>query len=586
MSEYSQDFVTLVNRLEEDQEARGNFIKDKESFLSQFNLSQDEIKLLEVYQTAEALDAGMDELVKSISSAPPEVKVGDEQLMRKVPSSGMGFWVALTYFLMVIVYWALSLFFPASLQTISFPLWGEINVVIRWIIMIYWFIAGFSVVMGIRDKFTKSKRPTRVSLWIITVVVVIIPGFIILISLPTATQVLIAQVILILVFTALPASLYPLFITSKGRTLWEEFKHNLSYLDPVGYKDQEKIYSKKFIALYGQISREGITQRILTGEATFPVLLNTLIIGFGWLLFFQATDRNSTITTGVITPFTFGFLGAYMFSLQMLFRRYVQSDLKTTAYTHASQRILITWVWAFVLTILPWEIIRLDTSYQNQIISVLAFVVGIFPDIAWQVIGRFVKMTLGLAIPSFRQEHPLNEINGITVWVEARLLEENIENIQNLVTANIPDLMLRTNLDPNRIIDWIDQGILRLHLPQKAADDRMNLKDAFKQRGIIKATDLYFSHLAFRGRDSNRDKIYISKELDPKIQTMIDAFEDDTNMYHIRAWREVYDRQTKSLTSAINDLLPETTDVEEEPDKSAAGKNSSELAQDTGSSAE
>lgn len=512
----------------------------------------------------------------STATEPGEVK--KSPLIKMVQS------IAFSYLLLVIVYLALSIFFPQALNSLGLPLWGEINILIRWIIVLYGIGLGVLAVVSVFAKDAISNRLSDnrqdISMWILLIVVlVIIPGSIILDSFPATIQIIIAQITLILVFTAVPASLYPLFITSKGRTLWEEFVRNLSFLDPVDYENQKPIYKKKFNALYGHISDEGSDKvsgpQLLTSEATFPVLLNTLIIGLGWLLFFlsNAVEVKTTITNGVVNPFTFGFLGAYIFSLQMLFRRYVQSDLKTTAYTHASQRILITWVWAFILVALPWEIINLGPGYQNQIVSILAFVIGFFPDIAWQVIGRFIKLTLGMVIPSTRQEHPLKDISGITVWVEARLLEEKIEDIQNLVTMDIPDLMLRTNLHPSRIIDWVDQGILRLHLTQvpvkekgseekkdsnKGSKEEKDLENELKIRGIIKATDLYFSYKVFRDRNKdNKGKYlnFLSRDLDPIVEAMIDSFEDDVNMYHIRAWRNVYAKQTKMLPTAIKKLL-------------------------------
>jgi hypothetical protein len=615
MPDHNNGFIEFLKQLRDDPDLRRKYNEEPEKFLGQFDINQEVANQLLRYQTAEELIAGSEDFLPSTvneamqgneggelttpsdAALIPTDQQGVEHPVAELPTqtglvessasqieperessmTGAYYWVSLIYFLLVMAYWALSQFFPPVFQTLGLPLWGQIHIVIRVIIGIYWFIAVGMVVAGTVSRFTGMKRPTRVSLWIFIVVLIVIPGSIILSSLPIANQIIIAQIILTLVFTAVPASFYPMFITSKGKTLWEEFMQNLRFLDPVGYKDQESIYYKKFIALYGEISAGGFGQQIWTGEKTFPVLLNTLIVGFGWLLFFLTVERNTTITTGVVTPFTFGFLGAYMFSLQMLFRRYVQSDLKTTAYTHSSQRILITWVWAFILSILPWDLVRLDPTYQNQIISVLAFVVGIFPDIALQVIGRFMKLTLGLVIPSFRQEHPLNEINGITVWVEARLLEENIENIQNLVTARIPDLMLRTNLQPGRIVDWIDQGILRVHLAQKNSDGNENLSRTLQERGVIKATDLYFSHQAFRERSENKDRYFLSKTLDPKVRAMIDSFEDDTNMYHIRAWRNVFKKQTKMLPVAIEELMGGTGGDKGKPDGSETDTDEGEL---------
>jgi hypothetical protein len=54
----------------------------------------------------------------------------------------------------------------------------------------------------------------------------------------------------------------------------------------------------------------------------------------------------------------------------------------------------------------------------------------------------------------------LAELDGITIWHETRLQDEDIENVVNFASADVIDLFLNTRLAPNRIIDWIDQAIL------------------------------------------------------------------------------------------------------------------------------
>ena len=53
----------------------------------------------------------------------------------------------------------------------------------------------------------------------------------------------------------------------------------------------------------------------------------------------------------------------------------------------------------------------------------------------------------------------------MNVWYEARLVEEGIEEVQNLATSDIGNALLRTRIPPERLINWIDQALLRMHVP-------------------------------------------------------------------------------------------------------------------------
>ncbi len=100
----------------------------------------------------------------------------------------------------------------------------------------------------------------------------------------------------------------------------------------------------------------------------------------------------------------------------------------------------------------------------------IGFVIGVFPRIAWQFVQGAFKALMRMLrlsdkiLPSMESELPVSDLDGLTVWHEARLEEEDIENIPNMATTEIVDLMLRTRFPPDRIIDWVDQAILLTHL--------------------------------------------------------------------------------------------------------------------------
>ena len=103
-------------------------------------------------------------------------------------------------------------------------------------------------------------------------------------------------------------------------------------------------------------------------------------------------------------------------------------------------------------------------------VFILSFAVGAFPLIIWQLVANVLKRLPGafLALPNLAGTQPLSRVDGLSVWHEARLDEEDIENVPNLATADIVELMLNTKIAPSRIIDWIDQSMLLMYLrPRK-----------------------------------------------------------------------------------------------------------------------
>jgi hypothetical protein len=61
------------------------------------------------------------------------------------------------------------------------------------------------------------------------------------------------------------------------------------------------------------------------------------------------------------------------------------------------------------------------------------------------------------------KEVALAEVDGMSIWQQGRMQQANIENVQNLATADIPNLVVGTPFTLNQIIDWVDQAILLLY---------------------------------------------------------------------------------------------------------------------------
>lgn len=416
-----------------------------------------------------------------------------------------------------------------------------------------------AMLLATRTLYRQEYR-VRMAVVISLTILVLIPAAIAFGTVSPDAQIVLIRVLLIIAFTTLPASFYVLFTSGRREILWKKFLVDLQIIDPLRADDAEwrAYYQHRFESIYGRIdaadqSRQG---RRAAGQVSFLVIFATSLIGLGWFLILFVFALEGDFAQIDPNPFAFGFLGAYFFALGLLFRRYLHSDLKAKAYSHVSKRILTTWVLAAVLMLIP--------GVDARAASVVAFVAGIFPDIAWQVIRQAMYRLFGLGVRSLSSHHPLHTLQGMTIWVEARLMEEDIEDMQNLVTADIVELLLRTNFPTERLLNWIDQSMLALRLthpdgrerrPLSAVSARLSLvrppadeplveqpqiesrggdlKVLLSERGILTATDLLYSLELLK-----KDEELKRAGLVPAITTIARTLDNQTNMYHLLAWRD------------------------------------------------
>lgn len=429
-------------------------------------------------------------------------------------------------------------------------------------------------------------------------------------------HVVILRSFFLLIVCLLPATLYYLFIASSKSSLLHEYFTNLSRLGLLdrqvlgGGKDECESelerrvrvmsYIEKFEAVYGSIpedlageiiaatdpdnedaqvpafhkySTEKMLGGIFTPETTIPVVLATLLIGLGWLLTLPPWEVVDSLSESsslenmalVLKPaeytVNFAFLGAYFFSLQMLFRRYLRKDLRGNAYTAVSLRIIlaIIGIWALMQAVpvidnIPFIDDNLMQDPDQGAMLVIGFVIGAFPPIVWQIIQSAFRTVTGARffVPSIRSEMPVNELDGLTVWHEARLEEEDIENVPNMATTDLVELMLHTRIPPERIIDWVDQAILyTLVGPEKKQKKEKNssgepnenkvhtsYRVKLRRHGIRTASDL----IVACDKSKSQNDIESFEKILPKegrhcIQSMVDVLSTYPNVNLVLRWR-------------------------------------------------
>jgi hypothetical protein len=383
----------------------------------------------------------------------------------------------------------------------------------------------FVIVAGIAIGWAWAKRyltsVARVTTFVLLVLVVSAASLIPAVFLSPSGRIVFLKLGAILFLSLFPGLLYLQFIALRRESLGDEYVINLHRLQMDTYEnlpqppkgsiwfrpgtrsrpdEGQNVYQRKFDAAYGA-PVEGHQASLVGswGSNLRPIVLCTVLLAVGWALVVQPEELGSAAFGGLtlsgrpVLPteaLRFGFAGAYLFILEMLIRRYFQDDLKTSAFVSASARIL-----AVVLLVTAVHQVWPESWGAAQE-NAFAFLVGVFPQLGLKALQNLAAKPLRGLIPSLQQDYPLSDLDGLNIWYESRLLEEGIEDMQNLATANLVDAMLRTRVPVDRLVDCVDQAHLFLRVskksPGKDAQDNDLPSDRAKLRrlGVRTATDL------------------------------------------------------------------------------------------------
>jgi len=317
------------------------------------------------------------------------------------------------------------------------------------------------------------------------------------------------RIAVVWLFASTPGWIYVRYLIERVPSLWDEYVLNLYRLgldrpenlprpplsspffkswQAAGGEDRlqdHNVYRQKFDAYSGVSASVTGMDRLHRArvETLFPVFLLTAVLSVYWTALLWDV-HSLDLGSGAVKLWTcpaFGFLGAYAFGVNLLVRRFLRNDLRPSAYAGFALRVIIVFLLAIGIHPL---LNKLGADSATQ--AVVMFVVGIFPVIILRVVQRMISTTLRLVVPPLSSDYPLSNLDGMSVWYESQLQGEGIEDMQGLVTTNIVDVVLHTRIQTGRLIDWIDQSILLLHLGGSEQD----LAPKLRQLGIRTATDL------------------------------------------------------------------------------------------------
>ncbi len=180
-----------------------------------------------------------------------------------------------------------------------------------------------------------------------------------------------------------------------------------------------------------------------------------------------------------------GWIGAYLYSFILIFRRLMDYDLTPRVYIFTCNRFLLAFVVGSIVGIaLGTFSTAAGVSFDVNLatVSVVAFFIGFFPEQGLNWITATAQKALGQQ-GGIVKETRLSEVEGISIWQQGRLKQEGIDNVQNLATTDIPTLVMETPFTVNQIVDWVDHAILIVYtVPEQL--------EVLARAGVSRASDL------------------------------------------------------------------------------------------------
>jgi hypothetical protein len=166
-------------------------------------------------------------------------------------------------------------------------------------------------------------------------------------------------------------------------------------------------------------------------------------------------QRGSRLVVGM------AFLGAYLYGLQYVRRRYVLNDLHPSVYYGLSLRLILAAGTALVLYNAYAALAGGDTSggtVTANLWPALAVLIGMFPQRGL----RWLTDRLPMVAPETEavRRAPLDLVEGIEGHDSLRLEEEGLDTCYDLATADFVPLMLKTPYSARQLIDWMLQAKL------------------------------------------------------------------------------------------------------------------------------
>jgi hypothetical protein len=343
-----------------------------------------------------------------------------------------------------------------------------------------------------------------------------------------------------------PGLLFFLFDRQRLSTLRDRFEQQIFRLDPNvnTLADVYTRYGKQIEETYGH--GDDRTETRLERQRRWPIVVATIALALGWVITLLPVGRLDDPSTpaevaALFVPqqnaVAFGFLGAYFFAINLILRRYARGDLRPKAYTTITVRIL-------VVVILGWLVDAIAPS-QDDWILVVAFLIGIVPETVLTFLREIYRgPTIGNYLKPLDEPLPLHDLEGIDLYDRSRLLDEGVANIEALAHHDFIDLLLETRIPAARLVDWVDQAILYLHVVGPTANGKRSSPAAranLRRLGIRTATDLQtictrypdgpvFDQLGLAVSDGENSH-------NCTLNLLLASLQDDEWMNYVHSWR-------------------------------------------------
>ncbi len=318
------------------------------------------------------------------------------------------------------------------------------------------------------------------------------------------------------------------------------------------------LYLRKFEASFGAVDEPGAGgsgRAKLSADTAFPVVLVTGTCAAGWTAILAAPDLYSAPPLSLPRVLAVAFAGSYLFVVQMLIRRYFQNDLKSSAYVSSFVRIITVLITVTVLYEVAWN--RTEVWSQSAILAT-AFIVGFFPMAGIVFLKNASARLLGVIVGSLESQYPLSQLDGLNLWYETRLMEEGIEDMAELVNANIVDILLHTRVPAGRLVDWLDQAHLFLHLPpvkvQKRKRTACHARDVLRRAGVTNATSLlttFGEYTPIETRPTASMPGVAAAQSATEISQFVESHTDSTTAVHLPSVVRILKNST-ALTPVLN----------------------------------
>jgi tetratricopeptide (TPR) repeat protein len=253
----------------------------------------------------------------------------------------------------------------------------------------------------------------------------------------------------------------------------------------------------------------------------------------------------------------YSFLGAYVFSIYNVSRRYMTYDMAPGVYLQTT-----------VLMITVIAIGYIVGLYLNQagevpllppaMIPILAFLIGYIPESGFRLLkvisSRYVQV-------DSRRELNLGEVDGISIWHETRLRESGVDNVQNLAAMDIRQLLLTSRYSMPQVMNWVDQAILLTALPKSTTDNLLKI-------GITTMTALIRLLAAVPPADPEQIKltpldenVELSHDELVMLATLVRSIlESSPNLAYVQAyWDAIRKVETEQIRAQTENVLADIT---------------------------